>query len=91
MNDNKTVCKIRGITLNYKNSKLLNFDVMKQMVKNLGTKDLYKVTVSDPHHITRDIKRQRILSKPMDKDYKIVYDKRVIGKDLITYPYGWIE
>ena len=91
MNDNKTVCKIRGITLNYKNSKLLNFDVMKQMVKNLGTKDLYKVTVSDPHHITRDIKRQRILSKPMEKNYKIVYDKRVIGKDLITYPYGWVE
>ena len=31
----KQKCKIRGFTLNYKNSQILNFDTMKDMVANL--------------------------------------------------------
>ena len=90
LNDGSTVCKIRGITLNYKNSQVLNYNVLNRMVKKLNTKETYKVTVTDNHHITRDIKRQRILSKPLSKDYRIVYDKRVIQDNLFTVPYGWV-
>ena len=35
VNNGKQKCKIRGFTLNYKNSQILNFDTMKDMVPNL--------------------------------------------------------
>jgi hypothetical protein len=31
---NTTICKVRGITLNYKNSLTINFDTIKDMVIN---------------------------------------------------------
>jgi len=34
VNQKKTVCKVRGITLNYNVSQLVNFDVIKDMILN---------------------------------------------------------
>ena len=34
VNSLKTVCKVRGITLNYNASQLVNFDVIKDMILN---------------------------------------------------------
>ena len=34
MNQTKTFCKVRGITLNYNASQFLNFDVNKDMILN---------------------------------------------------------
>ena len=48
---NTTICKVRGITLNYKNSLIINFDTIKDMVINNG--DDVK-TVRDDYKITRD-------------------------------------
>jgi hypothetical protein len=47
----KTVCKVRGITLNYNASKLVNFDVIRKMVLNGGTRDV--VTVNTDKKIRR--------------------------------------
>jgi hypothetical protein len=46
----KTVCKIRGITLNYDASKLLNFDVIKAMILGEGES---VVNVHKEHKIKR--------------------------------------
>jgi hypothetical protein len=76
---NTTICKVRGITLNYKNYLTINFDAIKDMVIN-NSDDVKNVM--DDFKITRDHKR--LLTVHQDKDYKIVFDKRVITQDHST-------
>jgi hypothetical protein len=86
----KTVCKVRGITLNYNASKLVNFDVIKKMVLNRGG-DV--VTV----HTDKKIKRKRkgqgggvsILTEPEDKIYRISFLKRRRLSDNNSVPIGY--
>ena len=64
---NTTICKVRGITFNYKNSLTISFDMIKDMVIN----NSYDVkNVRDDFNITRDHKR--LLTVHQDKDYKRV-------------------
>ena len=49
-----THCKVRGITLNYRNHFLVNFDSILQIVRNEGPT---KVQVTDPYKITRNKKK----------------------------------
>jgi hypothetical protein len=76
---NTIICKVRGITLNYKNSLTINFDAIKDMVIN--NRDDVK-TVRDAFKITRD--HNRLLTVHQGKDYSIVFDKRVIMQDYST-------
>jgi hypothetical protein len=41
--DRRTVCKVRGITLNYTASQLVNFDVIKNMILNEEETDIVTV------------------------------------------------
>ena len=83
-NGNTTICKVSDITLNYKNSLTINFDTIKDMVIN--NRDDVK-TVRDDFKITRDHKR--LLTVHQDKDYRIVFGKRVNMQDYSTRPYGF--
>lgn len=83
-NKNEVVCKIRGFTLNTRNSLLLNLETMKDIVTKNPTSI---VTINDPHKIVR--KKGKIYSLPQEKKYRLVYDKRVIGENYVTYPYGY--
>ena len=49
----KTVCKVRGITLNYSTSQLVNFDVIRDMILNGRPDEVVKV------HTDKKIKRKR--------------------------------
>ena len=84
----ETVCKIRGFTLNTRNGKLLNFDTMKRLVTSTKEQQQEIVTVVDPHKIVRQ--NGTLYTKSQKKDYRLVYDKRIIGPNYVTYPYGWI-
>ena len=48
-----------------------------------------KVTVDIPFKITRDKKQKKIITKRMKKDYRVVYNKRVITENYGTLPYGY--
>ena len=86
----KTDTKISGITLDYMASGKLNHDVVRALVylhSNCNTEA--KVTVEMPFKITRDKKKKNIVTKKMKKDYRVVYDKRVIMENYETLPYGF--
>ncbi|WAR07908.1 hypothetical protein MAR_017866 [Mya arenaria] len=86
-NGHLSICKVRGITLNFKNSIDINFQTVKDMVT--GKSDVEHITVVDEHKIVRNPSTGHVITKRENKDYKIVFDKRIIGEEYNTYPYGY--
>jgi hypothetical protein len=84
----KTACKVRGITLNYRASKLVNFDVIRKMVLKGGPRDV--VTV----HTDKKIKRKskcggvNIVTETEDKLYRVSFFKRRRLSDN-SVPFGY--
>ena len=75
---------MRGITLNFRANEKVIFESMVDLVEK---QDGSIITVRNPHKITRDKTERMILSQPQYKQYKIVYNKRVIQPDLDALPY----
>ena len=89
-NTNKVETKVRGITLDCKAKQKVNFDVIRTLVYlHIQCHVTGHVTVNIPFKIMRDAKSKSIETKRMKKDYRIVYDKRVIVNDYKTLPYGF--
>lgn len=82
----KIVCKVKGITLNYKNSEHINFDTIKNLVLNNrnGEIDFKKDS------IFRSVD-SKVFTAEQKYKFKVNADKRVkIGNDsLETRPYGF--
>ena len=86
----KTETKIRGITLDYAATGKLNHDVVRDLVHLHTNCDREaKVTVDMPFKITPDKKEKNIVTKRMKKDYRVVYNKRIITENYETVPYGY--
>jgi hypothetical protein len=82
--DGSSVCKIRGFTLNHRNSLSLNFHTMKELVI---TSERTGPVIQNPHKICR--KNNNLFTKSESKKYQIVYDKRVLCDDFNTFPFGF--
>ncbi|XP_013396729.1 uncharacterized protein LOC106163624 [Lingula anatina] len=74
----KTICKVRGISLNYETSQIVNYETLRNMVHGIGPKE---VSTTTHHKIVRDTLNKELLSKREDKVYRVVYTKRVIQQD----------
>jgi hypothetical protein len=86
----KTVCKIRGITLNYHASKLVNFEVIKAMILKDGES---VVNVHTEHKIKRKRKAGAtvaIVIQTENKRYRIFFFKRRGMYDHSSVPLGYI-
>ena len=81
-----TVCKVRGITLNYKNALTINYQVVKDMVTGVKQDD---VVVNDDFQIVRNRNTSELFSTQSSKTYKIVFDKRVLTANYMSLPYGF--
>ena len=91
-NTGETVCKIKGFSLNFKNSLKIDFNVIKDMVVNQQLQDnpnLRKVATVNERQITRDKFRNKIYNTKLVKNYSVSYTKRVIMPDLTTVPFGY--
>ncbi len=86
----KSETKVRGITLNHTTTQKINPEVIRALVYlHTECNTEAKVTVDTPFKIMRNKKKKSIVSKRMTKDYRIVYDKRVIVENYGTLPYGY--
>lgn len=81
-----THCKIRGITLNFKNLFNVNFNVLKDFV--IKRPDA-SVSVTNAHKITRDRDNAKLITTSERNDYKLVFNKRVIKDSYVSFPYGF--
>ena len=86
-------CKVRGFRLNSEGKTQLNYNVMKANVIDeiqKPQKNPRETTVYNTHHIVRNPKTYQLYTFSQKKDYKLVYDKRVLDPNtFLTYPYGY--
>ena len=90
-NTGEGIQKIRGISLTYDACKTLNIGTMRDLVDSYvidGARN-EKVTLNIPKKITRDKKEKHIVTKRTKKDYRVVYNKRVVNENYETVPYGY--
>ena len=87
----KSDTKIRGITMDYSASQKLTHDVIRELVRLYcdPTEENEKVTIDMPCKIMRNKKEKKIVTKRMKKDYRPVYNKRVVKENYETLPYGY--
>ena len=85
-NNDHTTCKVRGFTLNHKNAQLVNFNTIKELIVDSA---MEFITITNPSKISREKYGQKIYNRPENKDYRMVYTKRVLLEDLDTLPYGY--
>ncbi|KAK4883382.1 hypothetical protein RN001_006701 [Aquatica leii] len=83
---NSTICKVKGLSLNYANSKVINFKKMRDIIFNDDTEHLYLI---NDRKIVRT-KMYDVISRPERKIYKTVYNKRRrLRESYDTLPYGF--
>ena len=87
-NKEKEVTKIKWVTLNYKNSKVLNLNTMKRIIE----KEIDKVNLNYKM-ITRNVKNKTLINTETSKEFIFKYDKRMIipetGSTIETLPWGY--
>lgn len=77
------MCKVKGLTLNYRASTIVSPETLEKMFKDQI--DIINVTYLKYIHRTRQYTVQTL---PLTKQYRIVYDKRQRVPDYRTLPYG---
>ena len=83
------MCKVPGITLNYRTVQKVNFNVMCDMICLRALSDLTDtMTVNIPFKIARNKNDKNVATRCENKDYRIVYNKRVIVNNFDTLPFG---
>ena len=79
-----TKCKVKSITLNYENSKVVNFATLRDII----LENSVPVHVHNP----KKIKRKQggvVVSEKETKEYKVVFKKRRLMGDFDSLPYGY--
>ena len=80
----KEVTKVRGFTLNYINSQLVNFESMKKIIEN---EDQHIMTRNQK--ICRDKRKRKLYNREEEKKYQKVFTKRRVLSDYSTVPFGY--
>ena len=80
----ETKCKVKGITLDYKTSQIVNFDLYSRCAQDRSTENEIRYDC----RIKRN-KDRTVISEPQTKTFRSVYSKRVIINETDTVPYGY--
>ena len=92
----KTECKVRGFSLgSVRGQQQLNYAILRENVIDEVTRPEENgvrrvVPVLNPHFFTRDAATKRLRVVPRQKEYGLVFDKRVVDATTFkSYPYGY--
>ena len=86
LNTDATVRKIKGISFNYTNDAIIDFECMKRIVFGQET----SVKLPQSNQISRVKHRGIVYNRSVSKTFRKIFDKRVIGVDTFnTLPYGY--
>ena len=88
LNTGQMTCKVRGFSLKFSGSKVINFDSMKEILDSWISKDDLKLKT-----IKTEIRRNKheciVYSQTVEKHYGVVYDKRIVQPNYQTIPFGY--
>ena len=88
-----TCCKVRGFTLNTRGQEVLNFGAMKELVLAEildPDEEPRTLTLTNHHKIQRHAPTKTIHTVSQDKNYKLVFSKRVLNPDTYqSFSYGY--
>ena len=80
--------RIKITTLvNYKNTQLINFDSVKDIVT--APQSSSNISVTNPSKICRDKRKRKLYNRGEQKVYQMVYTKRRKVNQFDTEPYGF--
>ena len=88
VNTGEVVCKVRGFSLNYRNSQILNFESMKEALFAWKDKTPLEI-LTIKTEIVRDKHNPKVINRSVAKHYGVVYDKRKMLPDFSTLPFGF--
>jgi len=83
-----TTIKVKGFSLDYVTSKHINFKTLRQKVKNF-VRDQAQAAIQVVHQQIGRQSDHSIVTTTTAKNYRVVYDKRVVKRDFTTLPYGY--
>jgi hypothetical protein len=86
----KTVCKVRGITLNYSGSQLVNFAKVKDMILSTNVDETVTVRTNNKIKRKRCYGALNIISQPQEKNYRVSFVKRRRLNDNTSLPFGYL-
>ena len=79
--------KMKGITLNSTTAKRLNFNTMRTAVKAFLRGNLQETEIVENRIQRRD--DRTIVTAPLRKKFRVVYDKRQLIRGGFTLPFGY--
>ena len=87
----KFECKVRGFTLNVRGRQVLNYQTMRDnILSELDDPDDRTIAVRNPNHFQRDSTLKKIKLVEQVKNYRLVFDKRVVDRETKrSHPFGY--
>ncbi len=86
LNNGQTSCKIKGFSVNFIASESLNFQSMRDLVLNRNFDETIAV---EQNKFIRDKRDWTMRTETMLKQYRQVYDKRILFENFETLPFGF--
>jgi hypothetical protein len=84
-NTGKVECKLKGVSLSFKNIERVNFDSILTLVHDPHGDPI----ITSGMTMRRDKIKATVTSKQFKKEIRYTFDKGIVGEHTIVYPYGF--
>jgi tRNA U38,U39,U40 pseudouridine synthase TruA len=88
-----TDCTVKGLTIGYLVNMIVTFELIKRIViaanPTRGTAAFYENVAIPQHKFTRNKNDFSIRTGVTSKNYRYVFDKRVVQEDKTSLPFGY--